>query len=92
MNENPMTGSDATDASRPGTRCFAITPNDSADLNVGTRWLYVGSSGDLKVSLVDDPSSHAGVVLKDMPAGMHRMAVRRVYVVAGGAADLVGVA
>lgn len=92
MTENPMTGADATDASRPGTRSFAITPNDSADLDVGTRWFYVGVAGDVKITLVDDPPGHTGVVLKGMTVGMHRIAVRRVYATGTTATNLAGLA
>lgn len=93
MPENPMNGTDAHDASRPGTRSFAIAPSDDDDLPVGTRWLYVGGGGDVKVSLVDDNSSHTGTVLTDVPDGsVLRIAVRRVWATGTTATDLVGFA
>lgn len=93
MPENPMTGADARDATRPGTRSFDITPADGADLPVGTRWIYVGGAGDVKVSLVDDPAAHAGITLKAVPAGSFlRVAARRVYLTGTTATLLVGLA
>lgn len=31
-------------------KAVVITPNDSADLAVAPRWLYIGGGGDLKVT------------------------------------------
>ena len=46
---------------------FAITPNDSTDLEHTTRAIYTGSGGDIARILVDDSAS---VTLSVVPAGV----------------------
>jgi len=60
----------------PASRAFSITPNDSDDLSIITRGLYVGTSGDVKVDLYGGDT----VTFKNLAAGVvHPFVVRRVY-------------
>ena len=51
--------------SQPVTRASAVTPNDSDDIET-TRALYVGTGGDLTVTLADDGSA---VTFSNLPDG-----------------------
>ena len=55
-----------TALSSPARNCYAITPNDSVDLSVVCRSLFVGGAGDVSVILANDSSS---VVFKNVPMG-----------------------
>jgi hypothetical protein len=91
MVNNPMNGLDVRNPAKPGTKSFAITPDDANDLPTGTRKLYVGGAGAIKVSLVDDDANHTGTVLAAVPVGtMLELAVRRVYATGTAATNLVG--
>lgn len=93
MAENPMIGMRGDDASNPALKSFAITPNDSADLPVFTRYIWVGGAGALKVTLVGDDGDHTGVVMSAVPAGtMLKIAARRVYATGTAATLLIGFA
>ncbi len=50
----------------PARNGFSISPNDSVDLSVTCRALFVGVAGDISVILANDSSS---VVFKNIPAG-----------------------
>lgn len=41
----------------PIDNAFSITPNDSTELDVATRAIYVGSTGDLTVELLKDSTA-----------------------------------
>ena len=72
----------------PITRGFAVTPNDSTDLAVSTRGLYVGVSGDVKVDFVD---SGDAITLVGLAAGVwHPLRVTRVYSTDTTATSIVG--
>ncbi|TQS73039.1 hypothetical protein ERN12_04500 [Rhodobacteraceae bacterium] len=61
----------------PASNGFVITPDDSTDLVTTTRGIYVGTSGDLQVTLVGDT---APVTFKNMTAGVaHPLRVARVH-------------
>lgn len=46
----------------PGSRAFAVSPNDSVDLSIVTRALWVGGAGDVKVTtLGGDTVTFSGV-------------------------------
>jgi hypothetical protein len=90
--QNPMSGLEpgGTD---PGLVSFAITPDDNNDLPLGTRWIYVGGAGAVKLTCVNDNSSHTGVVLSAVPVGtLLRVAARRVYSTGTTATLLIGFA
>ena len=55
-----------TALSSPARNCFSITPNDSADLSVVCRSLFISGAGDVSVILANDSSS---VLFKNVPAG-----------------------
>lgn len=72
----------------PPFRLRAITPNDSADLDLYVRGIYVGTGGDLKVLAVSDEDP---VTLVGVPGGTYiPMRVKRVYATGTDAEDLVG--
>ena len=73
----------------PATDLFAVTPSDTNDLLVLTRGLYVGVSGDVKVTCM------AGNVttLVGLAAGVfHPIRVRRVWATGTTATNIVGAA
>lgn len=93
MANNPLNGYDARNPAKPAVKSFAISPDDSNDLVTGTRRIYVGGTGDIKLTLVDDDANHAGVVLKAVPVGtMLEVAARRVYLTGTTATLLIGLA
>lgn len=93
MLSNPMNGLDARNPQKPGMVSFAITPSDTDDLTTGTRFIVVGVTGNLKVSLIDDPVSHSGVVIANVPAGkVLELAVRKVWASGTAATSIVGLA
>ncbi|ARE42525.1 hypothetical protein RGUI_4208 (plasmid) [Rhodovulum sp. P5] len=66
---------------------FAVTPDDSVDLQEVTRALYVGTGGDVAVEL----AGGASLVLKDMQGGsLYPIRVNRVLATNTTAAELVG--
>lgn len=71
----------------PGVGGFAITPSDSEDLIKPVRGIYVGTTGDLKVTkvngdIMDYPNIAAGVI--------HPIAAKRVWATGTTASDLRG--
>jgi len=74
--------------SSPASNAFAITPHDTNDLAIMTRGIYVGASGDLKVTL----SGGTTVTFVDLAAGMiHPLRVVRVFAAGTDATGIVGV-
>ena len=71
----------------PAYNGSAVVPNDSTDLPVTARALYVGSSGDL--SLVTAGGST--LTLRNVPIGMLPVRVARVRASGTTAADIVAV-
>ena len=72
----------------PPSQAFEITPSDSADLPFVTRGIYVGGSGDLRVTLLDG----ATVTYKNIAGGVHHgMRVQRVHATGTTATSLLGV-
>lgn len=70
------------------TDAFAITPNDSTDLTVPTRGIYVGTAGHLKVDMLDGTT----VTFNNLAAGtIHAIAVKRVYATGTGASNIIGI-
>ncbi|CDN42081.1 hypothetical protein [Paenibacillus sp. P22] len=65
----------------------AITPNDSTDLAKVTRGLYVGTGGDIKITMADG----SVVTRKNVAGGItHPWAVKRIWATGTTAADLIG--
>lgn len=73
----------------PASKAFAITPDNSNDLAVVTRGLYVGVTGDVSVILDADSSA---VTFVGLAAGIiHPLAVKRVRATSTTATSIVGV-
>lgn len=77
----------ASSLESPATGAFAITPDDNTDLAETTRAIYVGTTGDLDLRMLDGQD----VVFTDIPAGM-LLPVRATRVKASGttANDIIG--
>tara|TARA_R110000851_G_scaffold186256_1_gene335557 strand:- start:1363 stop:1629 length:267 start_codon:yes stop_codon:yes gene_type:complete len=72
----------------PAASSFDITPNDTTDLNVATRGLWVGTGGDVAVILVKDSAS---VIIKNVANGyLLATRIKRVLATGTTATDLVG--
>lgn len=73
----------------PAANAVAITTNDSTDLAIATRGLYVGVTGNVKVDMLGGTT---GVTFTNMAAGViHPLRVTRVYATGTTASSLVGV-
>jgi hypothetical protein len=44
------------DQTQSTRRAFAVTPNDSVNLDIHTRGLYIGTAGTIRVTHVEDTS------------------------------------
>lgn len=75
----------------PVVNGFAITPSDSDDLNRYSRYVYVGTAGDLKVALVGQDADQTNVVvtLTGLAKGFYPLRIRRVYATGTTATNLV---
>ena len=63
----------------PAKGAAAVTPNDSTDLTYQTRGLYVGVSGDVVVTMVDQADG-ANVTFTGLAGGVvHPLEVKRVW-------------
>ncbi len=71
----------------PGYDAEAVTPSDSTDLTVTSRALYVGTSGDVRVTA----ASGAVVTFANVPEGILPMRVSRVHASGTTASDIVAV-
>lgn len=65
---------------------FSITPDDANDLSKMVRGIYVGGSGDLKVTMVNGDV----VTFTSAPAGFLPIQVKRVWATGTDAMGLVG--
>ncbi len=75
--------------SGPASTGFSVVPNDAADLPEATRALYVGTGGDLAVTML----SGAELVLAGLPDGsLLPLRVVRVRATGTTAAAIVGLA
>lgn len=72
----------------PARAAAAVTPSDTTDLSIYAKALYIGTAGDLEVTLtnMDDGTS---VVLADHPAGYAPLQVKRVWAAGTAALDIV---
>jgi hypothetical protein len=71
----------------PASNAFAISPSNTADLATATRFLYVGSAGDIAVDLV---GGDANVIFKSVPVGIFPLRVKRVRATGTTATNLIG--
>lgn len=78
-----------TDTNDPADHAYTITPNSDTDLSNFTRAIYVGTTGDLSVSMVTE-NSNTFVTFSSVPAGsILPIRVRRVSA-SSTASNLVG--
>jgi hypothetical protein len=74
----------------PADHCYAITPDDVQDVAVATKAIYVGTSGDVAVETLANPTP---VTFRNVPQGaILDIRVSRVLATGTTAADIVGLA
>jgi len=71
----------------PAENGFAITPNDSTDLATVTRGLYVGITGDIKVTLAGGTTVEFGALAAGV---VHPLRVKRVWATSTTVTQIVG--
>lgn len=71
---------------RPVLGGFAITPNDTNDLQEITLSVWVGGAGSLKVTLCDNST----VTYTNVPVGRQPLRVKRVWAAGTTATSLIG--
>ena len=72
----------------PAGDCFAIAPNDGADLPRATKAIYVGNAGDVAIVPI---RGSVGVIFRNVPAGtILDVRARAVKATGTSAGDLVG--
>ncbi|MEM6475490.1 MAG: hypothetical protein AAF687_04925 [Pseudomonadota bacterium] len=72
----------------PAKSAFAVTPDDSADLPVAVKALFIGTGGDLVLRAVD---SDADVTLANLPDGsILPVRVRAIRATGSTATNIVG--
>lgn len=76
----------AAGMSDPIGSATAIIPDDTTDLPVATRAVYVGSGGNLRVTLVSGDI----VSFQNISAGWHPLRAQRVWATGSTASNLVG--
>ncbi|SDF16856.1 spike base protein, RCAP_Rcc01079 family [Limimaricola pyoseonensis] len=69
----------------PVAQAAAVVPSDDTDLPQASRALYLGTGGDLRVTLLGG----AVVTFRAAAAGWHPLRVARVHATGTGAADIV---
>ena len=70
----------------PVTHAVAITPDDAADLTHVTRALYLGTGGDLRVTIADGST----LTFVNMVQGWHPIRVQKVWAAGTSANQIVG--
>lgn len=88
MAKNTYTSRDlVSDITEPPRHAFDITPDDDTDLTFVTRAIWVGTGGNLKVTLVGGET----VTYKNLPDGTEKVGCFvRVFATGTTASDLVG--
>lgn len=69
----------------PADGASEITPNDSTDLTLVARALYIGAGGDIKVDLPNNDT----VTFKSVGSGFFPVRVTRVYATGTTASDII---
>ncbi len=69
----------------PVSEAAAVVPADDADLPFASRVLFVGSGGDLRVTLTGGRI----VILRNLAAGWHPLRVARIWATGTTATDIV---
>lgn len=73
--------------SDPATIAFPITPSDSNNLTQVVRGLYVGTSGNIAVDMLD---SGTNVIFMSVPVGPLPIRVKKIYATGTTANNIVG--
>jgi DNA-binding beta-propeller fold protein YncE len=73
------------DKTVPANNAVEVTPDDNTDLAIATRSIYVGNSGNLKVTMVDGNT----VTFVNVPVGWHPIGARRIWQTGTTAATIV---
>jgi hypothetical protein len=77
------------DLTSPALKAFEITPSDTLNLPALTRGLYVGVSGDVKVTMA---GNNGTVTFVNLAAGMiHPLRVEKVFANGTDATNIIGV-
>lgn len=63
------------DITAPCSNATSVVPDDDNDLTYASRAIYVGNSGNLKVTMIDGNA----VTFINLPAGWHPIGVKRVW-------------
>lgn len=71
----------------PASNAAAVVPNNAADLAFSSRAIFVGVTGDLRVTMVGGQT----VTFTAVAAGWHPIRVSRVYVTGTTATSIVAV-
>jgi hypothetical protein len=72
---------------RQVTGAFAITTDDTTNLATPAKELYIGVSGDVKVTMINNDSA---IVFKSVPVGILPVYVKKVYKTGTTATNIVG--
>lgn len=73
----------------PGSNLAAVTPNDSSDLTIHSRALWVGGAGNIKVDMVGIGTA---ITLSGIPAGtLLPIRVKRVYSTDTSATNIISI-
>lgn len=70
----------------PARSAVAVTPDDTTNLAVAARALYIGVAGDVSVEMVEDGSA---IVFKAVPVGILPIMVTRVNSTGTAATNIV---
>lgn len=74
----------------PITNAFAVTPSNTLDLPVVTRSIYIGSGGDLRVTL-KDMADGTFITYRNMIEGLsYPLRVKRVFSTGTTASNIIG--
>ena len=79
--------SNASALDSPAAHAASVTPNDSTDLTASSRALYIGTSGDVKVTTVGGET----VTFASVPVGVLPVRVQRVWATGTDASDIIAI-
>lgn len=71
----------------PAAYAASVTPNDSTDLAASSRALYIGTSGDVKVTTVGGND----VTFANVPVGVLPIRVKRVWATGTSATGIIAI-
>lgn len=87
-----MTSNAMKNKGMPGASSTAIVPSDAANLATTSRWLWVGTGGNVALLLDEDANDAGSRVLKNVASGtLLPFAVKKVFSTGTNALDLVAI-